>query len=695
MQSAFRRCDSSQLVAERLRTARSRRLGALGFAFLLAMSLVPTTAAHAQFADPQVVSGPFLGCFQPAVVYRTGDRVSISFTRSGEIFHTDSGNGFASLEPVSQSPGATSAASQMEQGSFILLDLVYEETDPVDGDVEIVLIDNNGGFFANPGFLTSNTVNDRKPQLDVGPFGLLAMAWERGGGGNPVEAILYVDGVEHTLGLGSDVSVRGLSNGDVLVAYLRGGQIFSRLWSGGAVGAETQVSTLTGVSAIDLELGPDGLLHAAVVAGGDLYTMVADASGVFGRESLVLAGNVANVADLAVGTDRTVIAFEESGGVHLAENDGTGWTTQTLSTATPAGEPAVVIDTYGYAHVAWTEQGQIRYTNDGPTPAADFVADVVSGGLPLTVEFDNLTQGVYSTVFWDFGDGTASSQVSPTHVYQDTGPFTVSLTVIGPSGTDTFTRTNYISGTLPDDVLEIADISAFAGQSVLHPILATNSTPIQGYQVAFQFDNTHIDFHDIDFTLSVTGALNPEFVFTELVPNGPASTMVIAVVLDFLEPFDGRVIAAGTSQLLLSLSYTVDFPLDLGTTIPWTIMDDIGDPPIANIYASNLGISLHPFPLHGETRVDGLAQVLFLRGDANYDQMINIGDAIYLLGHFFSGGPAPVCPDSGDTNDDGLLDIGDAIYALGFLFASGASPPYPFPGPGLDPTDDSLPPCVP
>lgn len=79
----------------------------------------------------------------------------------------------------------------------------------------------------------------------------------------------------------------------------------------------------------------------------------------------------------------------------------------------------------------------------------------------------------------------------------------------------------------------------------------------------------------------------------------------------------------------------------------------------------------------------------FLRGDANGDGVINIGDAVFGLGYLFGGTPA-ICRDALDTNDDGANDIGDPIYSLAFLFSGGFAPPAPFPSCGEDPSSDSL-----
>jgi len=64
----------------------------------------------------------------------------------------------------------------------------------------------------------------------------------------------------------------------------------------------------------------------------------------------------------------------------------------------------------------------------------------------------------------------------------------------------------------------------------------------------------------------------------------------------------------------------------------------------------------------------------FLRGDANNDGVINLGDAIYILNYLFKSGPDPDPMEAGDANCDGKVDLGDAIYVLNYLFKGGPAP---------------------
>jgi hypothetical protein len=83
----------------------------------------------------------------------------------------------------------------------------------------------------------------------------------------------------------------------------------------------------------------------------------------------------------------------------------------------------------------------------------------------------------------------------------------------------------------------------------------------------------------------------------------------------------------------------------------------------------------------------------FIRGDANFDSLVNIKDLDYLNELFSTGSvPLPLLADSADVNDDGAIDISDLIYLNAYLMGFPSSPPplNPYPSPGLDPTPDGL-----
>jgi RHS repeat-associated protein len=94
-----------------------------------------------------------------------------------------------------------------------------------------------------------------------------------------------------------------------------------------------------------------------------------------------------------------------------------------------------------------------------PEPVvADFYATPLSGTVPLTVTLVNSSTGA-SSYLWDYGDRITStaSAVTHTHAYTATGVYTVSLTASGPGGSDTLTRTNYITVSPAVDITYVYD----------------------------------------------------------------------------------------------------------------------------------------------------------------------------------------------------------------------------------------------
>ena len=81
-------------------------------------------------------------------------------------------------------------------------------------------------------------------------------------------------------------------------------------------------------------------------------------------------------------------------------------------------------------------------------PAAAFQASTTSGSAPLSVTFTDLSTPGSSSILawsWSFGDGETSMEQNPVHVYTSNGSFTVKLTVISSSGSNTLKKTNYIT----------------------------------------------------------------------------------------------------------------------------------------------------------------------------------------------------------------------------------------------------------
>ena len=64
-----------------------------------------------------------------------------------------------------------------------------------------------------------------------------------------------------------------------------------------------------------------------------------------------------------------------------------------------------------------------------------------------------------------------------------------------------------------------------------------------------------------------------------------------------------------------------------------------------------------------------------MRGDANLDGSLDVGDISFLVDYLFQGGPQSVCPLEADVNASGGTDVADLTYLVDYLFVGGPAPP--------------------
>ena len=148
-------------------------------------------------------------------------------------------------------------------------------------------------------------------------------------------------------------------------------------------------------------------------------------------------------------------------------SDAVGWDEALPIESLPLFASDQTILTFGFSALNTV----VRYS----PPVAAFTASPTSGVAPLTVVFTNTSTGHYTASLWHFGEvvtniggithshmaagpytvaltqGVTSTQESPTHTYTLPGVYTVALTVSGPGGTDTLTRSRFITvcGAIP------------------------------------------------------------------------------------------------------------------------------------------------------------------------------------------------------------------------------------------------------
>jgi PKD repeat protein len=78
-------------------------------------------------------------------------------------------------------------------------------------------------------------------------------------------------------------------------------------------------------------------------------------------------------------------------------------------------------------------------------PAANFTSDVTGGCSPIVVNFTDQSSNNPTSWLWDFGNGATSTRQNPSTTYFAPGTYTVTLTATNAAGSNTVTKTAYIT----------------------------------------------------------------------------------------------------------------------------------------------------------------------------------------------------------------------------------------------------------
>ncbi|MCA8961618.1 MAG: PKD domain-containing protein [Planctomycetes bacterium] len=655
------------------------------------MLLGAVTALDAQFLAPEQISSASTGCATPAIDRDVNNNLSFAYSCDGDIFFASSV--FAPGVDVNVTNGVLAATKPDLFPSFsgqIRIAFQRDSAQPSATGDDILTVANPGGAWGSPINLVLSDDADEDVRIADSAFGAFSFAWWQTSVGLTQEVWLRIGltGTNQIIGSGSRPSLAYDSSELLHVVFERAGELYHVSHDGTTLSSETPLGAMPGAGMVSIDAR--AFTHVAYLSGGDLY-YTNDESGSFGASTLIDTGSIGQPR-LSAGADgQAVIIYEKAGQILMAERT-SGTFGAPVTVAASGTEPDVQLDTFGYAHAVYADNGAIQYTNNVPLTTPDFTATPTTGEIFLEVAFTNTSTGVYSSLLWDFGDGSTSTQSNPTHIYEAVGNYTVSLQATGPGGTATEVKSGFVSALPATNTLRVAHVAGFASESIRHPVIITNTVGMQGYQLAVRYDHAITPITDVN--LDDSASPSPDFVALSLHPLGAASYLTLGVVLETQLPLTGLTIPPGTGQLLATLDYVIPIGTSVGTTSPVYPENGLGSPPINNIFSAETGTSVLPFLLGGSLTVTSIPTTTFLRGDATGSGAIDIADAVFILSFLFSGGATPSCADAADANDTGAIDVADAIYLLSYLFADGAVPPYPFPDDGLDPTPDSLPVCL-
>jgi PKD repeat protein len=140
----------------------------------------------------------------------------------------------------------------------------------------------------------------------------------------------------------------------------------------------------------------------------------------------------------------TVNFFNQSSGQVTSQtwNFGDGATSTQLNPTHTFAAPGLYNVTLTVNGPGGTSNVSQQINVQSPTaPVAAFTQSATQGIAPLTVQFTNQSTGNFNSVFWNFFDGTTSTQNNPSHTFTVPGTYTVFLTVTGPGGSSFANRT--------------------------------------------------------------------------------------------------------------------------------------------------------------------------------------------------------------------------------------------------------------
>ncbi|MGC9355218.1 MAG: PKD domain-containing protein, partial [Mariniphaga sp.] len=102
----------------------------------------------------------------------------------------------------------------------------------------------------------------------------------------------------------------------------------------------------------------------------------------------------------------------------------------------------------------WGDDTEIKtdYITVCSPPAANFSGTPRNVPAGSSVQFTDMSTNNPSSWSWNFGDGGISTQQNPSHIYNATGTYTVTLTAANSCGSDTEGKTAYISAIEKENV---------------------------------------------------------------------------------------------------------------------------------------------------------------------------------------------------------------------------------------------------
>jgi Ice-binding-like/Putative Ig domain/Dockerin type I domain/NHL repeat len=170
----------------------------------------------------------------------------------------------------------------------------------------------------------------------------------------------------------------------------------------------------------------------------------------------------------------------------------------------------------------------------------------------------------------------------------------------------------------------------------------------------------------------------------------PGPSLTGTLILDFQGDPNALFVFQGASMFMTAANSSVVTINASGNPCPPNVFWQVGIPFLGanSVFVGNIlsisGITLgtgarlngRALARNGDVTLDtntvGVCPIVIIKGDANGDGAITVGDIFYLINSLFAGGPAPL--GLTDVNGDGQITVGDIFYLINYLFAGGPPP---------------------
>ncbi|MBN1673348.1 MAG: VWA domain-containing protein [Kiritimatiellae bacterium] len=249
--------------------------------------------------------------------------------------------------------------------------------------------------------------------------------------------------------------------------------------------------------------------------------------------------------------------FDLDGNIDLYSTDAT-----VTHTYNSAGAQSVRLIVYG----SGGENDSYRFgyvTVEYPPPVADFVGSPLTGSFPLDVTFTNLSSGAITNCAWDFDDpsGVDTNTMDAALIcrYESAGAYTVTLTVTGPGGSDSKTRTGYVQVTPPAPVCDFSASPTSGAQPLTVTFTDLSTGSITNWNWDFNNDSVVDAINPVapvQYTYNTTGTYS--VALTVYGPGGSDSTTKSAhITVNLPAPtaeFDALGGSAGVAPLTVTFT---------------------------------------------------------------------------------------------------------------------------------------------